>query len=106
MKNGNKRRIRMIKIIAQNYIKADKVEEFIILAKQLVLDTRENDAGCIQYDLLQDLKNPQFLTILEEWEDQEALNKHGASKHFKEAVAQFAAYTERPGDVHYYQILV
>lgn len=95
----------MIKIVAQNYIKADKVEDFILLAKQLVRNTRENDAGCIRYELLQDVKNPQILTILEEWADQDSLDKHGASKHFKEAIAQFADCIENPGEMHLYQTL-
>ena len=44
----------MIKVVAENFIKSEKVEEFIVLAKQLVQDTRQNDAGCIRYELLQD----------------------------------------------------
>lgn len=95
----------MIKIVAHNYVKADKVEEFITLAKQLVQTTREQDAGCVRYELLQDVKNPQMLTMLEEWENQESLNGHASSKHFKEAAVRFADYMEKPGDVHLYQTL-
>lgn len=96
----------MIKIVAKNYIKSDKVEDFIKLAKQLVLDTRQNDIGCIRYELVQDIKNPQILTILEEWENQEALTKHGESKHFKDAVSQFSDYVEQPSDTHLYKTLL
>lgn len=96
----------MIKVVAQNYIKADKVEAFIVLATQLVRSTRENDTGCIRYELLQDIKNPQVLTMLEEWEDEAALTRHGASPHFKEAIAQFAEYMEKPGETHLYKTLL
>ncbi|PJJ27254.1 putative quinol monooxygenase [Lacrimispora celerecrescens] len=96
----------MIKVVAENFIKSEKVEEFIVLAKQLVQDTRQNDAGCIRYELLQDIKDQQLLTILEEWEDQEALNKHMAPKHFKEAIALFADLVEKPGNINLYKTLV
>lgn len=96
----------MIKIVAKNFIKAEKVEEFISLTKQLVQDTRQNDSGCIRYELLQDIKNPQLLTIFEEWEDQESLDKHIKAKHFKEATALFGEYLEKPGEVNLYKTLV
>lgn len=95
----------MIKVVADNYIKAEKVEEFILLAKQLVRTTKENDTGCIRYELLQDVKNPQHLTMLEEWADQEDLARHSASKHFKEAAARFGDYVEKPGEAHLFQTL-
>lgn len=90
----------MIKIIANNYIKTDKVEEFINLAKGLVENTRTKDAGCIRYDLLQDIKNPQILTMVEEWEDQDSLNAHMKSSHFKEVMASTADFTEKPAELH------
>lgn len=96
----------MIKVVAQNYVKADKLEEFIALATQLVQATRENDTGCIRYELVQDMENPQILTILEEWEDQEALIKHSASMHFQDAVPRFADYIEKPGETHLYKTLI
>lgn len=95
----------MIKVVADNYIKAEKVEEFILQAKQLVQATNDNDTGCIRYELLQDIKNPQHLTMLEEWEDPEALARHSASKHFKDAAARFADYVEKPGEVHLFHTL-
>lgn len=95
----------MIKVVAQNYIKADKVEEFIVLAEKLVQATRKNDAGCIRYELLQEVENPQILTMLEEWEDQEALNQHAASRHCKEVASRFADFMEKPAEMHIYQLL-
>ncbi len=96
----------MVKVVADNYIKAEKVDEFILLAKQLVQDTREFDAGCIRYELLRDTKDPLHLIMLEEWENQESLTKHSQSEHFKKAVSQFGAYMERPGDAHFYEVIV
>lgn len=95
----------MVKVVADNYIKTEKEEEFILLAKQLVQTTRENDLGCIRYELLQDMKNPQHLIMLEEWENQEALDRHLSSEHFQEAMTRFAGCMENPGEVHLFQKL-
>ena len=96
----------MIKVVAKNFIKAEKVDAFISLAKQLVQDTRQSDAGCIKYELLQDIKDPLLLTMIEEWEDQESLNNHMAAKHFKEAVVSFTDFVEKPGEINFYKILI
>jgi quinol monooxygenase YgiN len=96
----------MIKVIAKNFIKEDKVEDFIAKAKELVQATTQNDAGCLRYELFQDLKNPQILTIMEEWESNEALGQHMASKHFKEILPLMAGFSEKPGETNLYQKLV
>jgi quinol monooxygenase YgiN len=107
MRNGNKPEgeIEMIKVVAKNYIKADKVEEFIILARHLVQETNRADAGCISYELFQDTSNPQILTIIEEWKNKESLEQHMQAKHFKEASAAFKDFIESPGEVNFYQKL-
>ena len=38
----------VIKVVAKNYVQADKVEAFIALAKQLVEETNK-EAGCLFY---------------------------------------------------------
>ncbi|MDF2568095.1 MAG: hypothetical protein K0R90_1551 [Oscillospiraceae bacterium] len=96
----------MIKVVAKNYIKADKVDEFIVLAKKLVQETVQKDAGCIRYELFQDISNPQVLTIIEEWENKDLLDLHMSAKHFKEIVPLFGGFTERPGETNLYQKLV
>jgi quinol monooxygenase YgiN len=90
----------MIQIIANNYIKADKVEEFLKLAVGLVEETRAKDAGCIRYELVQDMKNPQIITMLEEWEDQESLKSHMNSPHFIEITGATADFAEKAAEVH------
>lgn len=93
----------MIKIVAPNIVRADKIDEFITLGKTLVEETNQKDTGCIHYDLYQDLNNPQYLTFLEEWESMEALDEHMAAEHFKEIVPKLGALTEKPEDVHLYK---
>jgi len=95
----------MIKIVAKNYVKADKIEEFISLVTKLVQETN-NDKGCIHYELFQDIKDPTILTIIEEWESKEALGQHMAAKHFVEIVPMLSTFAEKPGENNLYQKLV
>jgi quinol monooxygenase YgiN len=109
LKNGGKRKNnkgavpKMIKIVAKNFIKEDKISEFKALAQKLVAATNQNDAGCIHYELFQDTKNSKILTIIEEWESQAALDKHMAAKHFREIVPAFSEFAEKPGEINIYQ---
>lgn len=103
--NGKDMVNKMIQVVAKNYIKADKTEEFIKLALQLVKATNEKDSGCIRYELFQDVSNPQVLTIIEEWENKESLDQHMAADHFKELTASFAEFVDKPGEVNLYHKL-
>jgi quinol monooxygenase YgiN len=95
----------MIKIVAKNVVKADKIEEFKTLALELVKKTNELDEGCISYELFQDISNPTTLTIIEEWESKEALNNHMKAKHFLEITVAMKEFSEGAGEVNLYQKL-
>ncbi len=93
----------MIKVVAKNYIKSDKVDEFVTLAGQLVKDTNSKDKGCIAYDVFQDLTDSHIFTFIEEWENKEVLEQHMSADHFKEAMVQLKDLMEKPGDVNLYK---
>jgi quinol monooxygenase YgiN len=93
----------MIRVVAKNIVKADKVSEFISLGKKLVEETNKNDKGCIGYGLFQDTDNPQVLTMMEEWESMEALNNHMAAKHFQDIIPQLGELSEKPGEINIYK---
>jgi quinol monooxygenase YgiN len=95
----------MIKIVAKNYIKEDKLEEFIAIARKLVKATNDLDAGCLHYNLYQDTTNPQVLTFLEEWESEEHLKLHTEAPHFKELVPALGKFQEKPGEHNIYKPL-
>lgn len=71
----------MIKVVAKGTYQDDKVDEVIELYKELVVETRKED-GCISYSLFRDIKNRSILTMIEEWESQEALDAHMKTEHF------------------------
>lgn len=93
----------MIKIVAKQFVKPDQIDSYIELMGKLVAKTRELYTGCIEYGLFQDLNNPKILTIIEEWENQDALDKHMAAVHFKEIVPKLDAFYEKPSDVNFYR---
>jgi quinol monooxygenase YgiN len=95
----------MINIVAKHFVKRDELDNFITLAKELVSETQKKDAGCIHYDLFQDLKDPQILTIIEEWENEDVLNKHMEAKHFKDIIPKLGGFFEKPPEVNFYQIV-
>lgn len=96
----------MITVVAKNHIKEDRVDEFLASARHLVEETSKNDSGCVRYELFQNLSEPQVSTIIEEWEDKDSLEKHMASKHFREASASFAGLVEGRGEIDLYQKLI
>ena len=93
----------MIKIVVKSYIKADKMDEYLALVKTLVEATNKNDAGCIKYELFQAVDNPQIMTMIEEWESQDALDKHSSAPHFTQIIPQLGQFNEKPGDMNIYK---
>jgi len=86
----------MIKVTASNYVKADCVEEFLAVNKELVEKTNALDQGCKKYELCGDINDPLHFIMLEEWESQELLDGHMASRHFTELVPKMDSLTEKP----------
>jgi len=93
----------MIKIVAKQTVKQAKIDNFIALARKLAAQTRKSDAGCIRYELFQDVKELRTLTFIEEWENQNALDEHMRAGHFKEIFPQLAALCEKPGEINIYR---
>ena len=58
-------------------------EEYITVMNGLGPTVREED-GCITYELFQDAYDPLRMLLFEEWESQEALEKHLTQSHMKE----------------------
>ena len=88
----------MIKIIAKNYVKEDKVEIFKETAAELVAKSQAEE-GNVYYTLNVDQKNPNVLVFVECWKDQDAIAIHNATEHFARIVPQLGALCEKPGSV-------
>lgn len=71
----------MIKVIARSVIKKNHLSDALKLYELLVAETVK-ESGCISYELFQELDNPNSLTLIEEWENIEALQQHTQTPHF------------------------
>jgi len=79
----------MIKVVAKMTLKPDKAEEMKTVATGLIAETVKEE-GNIAYQLFQEIKNPDVVFFIEEWESSEALRQHAKSTHFKEAMASIS----------------
>jgi quinol monooxygenase YgiN len=95
----------MIKVVAKQFVKPGKLEEFLPVAKLLVEETNRKDAGCLKYEMYQDLANPLIVTVIEEWESQEALDKHMKAAHFVGAIPKINGLCEKPAEISLYNKL-
>jgi quinol monooxygenase YgiN len=97
MKGGNK----MIKVIAKNFVKKENIDEVLKLSKELVDETVKEE-GCISYEMYQDVKDNNILTMIENWENKEVLAKHSQSEHFQRIVPLMSSYMEKPAEMNLY----
>ena len=93
----------MIKVISQSIIKENHLSDALQLYELLVKETVK-EQGCISYELFQAFDNPNSLTLIEEWEDEEALHRHTETPHFIDLVGKLAEY-EQELPVHIYKKL-
>ena len=92
----------MIRVVARNTIKIDKLQEFLKLAKELGLETNKED-GCVEYILAKDLKIENTFTFIEKWETMKHLEAHFEAPHFKRIVPQFGGLVETAHGIDIYE---
>ena len=94
----------MTKVVAKQIVKANQIDNFISIAKELVAATLQEE-GCISYALCQGTDDDKVLTFIEEWQDQATLDKHLASKHFTELFPKLTELVEEPSEITIYKTL-
>lgn len=73
-----------LKIIAEIYLKPDAFKSMKPVFEKLIAGSQAEE-GCIYYDLhidIADTTNTRFV-MLETWKDQEAIDAHNESEHYK-----------------------
>ncbi|WOO37997.1 putative quinol monooxygenase [Anaerocolumna sp. AGMB13020] len=83
----------MIKVIVPSIIKENHLSDALQLYELLVKETVK-EQGCISYELFQALDDPNSLTLIEEWEDEQALHRHTKTPHFINLVGKLAEYEQ------------
>jgi len=92
-----------IKVVADNWVRDEAVDDFIATTKELIEQTHANDAGCLAYGLYRDKADPLHLTVLEEWADEPSLEAHCASPHFLRLIPALGAAAAKPGIITVYE---
>lgn len=95
----------MIKVVAKHFVKEDKIDDVLYIAKELVAATVKEE-GCIKYEMYQDEKDKSILTMIEEWESKEDLDKHMASEHFQRLVPLMGKCMEKSGEINIYKKVI
>lgn len=94
----------MIKVVAKFVIKSDRIEEMKSVCSDLIDETRKEN-GNISYELYQDVNNPEIFSFIEEWESQEALEKHMQTDHFKKAEVHFGNFSAKDPEINIYSLV-
>jgi quinol monooxygenase YgiN len=81
----------VLKVIAQDLIEVAAIDTVMPLYRELVVLTRQEPRN-ISYDLYVDRDDPGHFVFVETWPDQEALDEHCASEHFRRLVPQIDAF--------------
>lgn len=71
--------------------KDDCVNEMKELLKTMV-EPSKNEVGCLLYDIFQMKDNPAKFVVIESWENDEALEGHKNSAHYKHYKSTFEPY--------------
>lgn len=85
----------MLKVIAEDFIKHDRIETVLPLYRELVEKTRQ-EALCLSYELLIDHQDPGHFIFVEEWPDRAALDSHCQTEHFKRLVPLINQHQSKP----------
>jgi len=88
----------MLKVIAQDFIKPECIEEVMPLYRELVAKTKKEPL-CLAYDLFIDQKDAGHFIFIEEWPDRAALDAHCNTEHFKRLVPLINRHQRSPGTV-------
>ncbi|WP_048746833.1 putative quinol monooxygenase [Paenibacillus sp. P22] len=88
----------MIIIHAGIKVKSEAESEFLSAAEALVEASRA-EAGNVSYSLLKSTEQEHSYTMVELWQDTEAVAAHNASGHFQSFVKSAQAYMAAPLDV-------
>jgi Uncharacterized conserved protein len=90
-----------LRVVARVVALPDKIEALKAVLMGLVEPTRQ-EAGCLQYDLLQNQEDPTDFTFVEEWESLDHLQTHLASVHLQTAAIAIKDLVASPPDIRCY----
>lgn len=92
----------MIKIVAEKYVKEDKIKEFLSIVSELIAESKK-ETGCISYGIYEDISDKTHLSFIEEWTDEEAIAKHVKTEHYTKYIPLLAPLCLTNGSIVKYK---
>ena len=89
----------MIKVMANCYVRPECVDDFLGFTKELVEKTNALDKGCIQYELCKNEGDPLHYVMVEQWENQAALDEHFKAQHFIDLIPKVDGALSKPPEL-------
>lgn len=96
----------MVCVLATLKVKVDKAKDFETIFKKLSEDVRSNEEGNIFYQVAKDRENENTYLVLEHYKDQESVDLHGKSDHFRSAGRAIGEYLDGPPIIKYLDALL
>ena len=90
-----------VRVVARIHAKPGSVEHVRRTLVAQIGPTRA-EAGCIRYDLMQNISDPSDFTFYEEWASAAALDAHAASPHLARSRPLLDGHLASPTDVRRY----
>ena len=90
-----------IRVVARIVALPEQVEQVKAILTALMEPTRV-EAGCIQYELLQNQSDPTDFTFVEEWGSVEELDTHLGNTHIQSAIEQLDGLLGATPDIRRY----
>jgi quinol monooxygenase YgiN len=88
-----------VRVIARFTVRKEEVERFKELGRELLVDPTQGEAGCIEYQLCQDLADPTRFAMVETWESEQALAVHLKQPHLAAALGKLGPMAAEPPTV-------
>lgn len=89
----------MIILQVQMTVKADERETFLNKAN-LLLAATQSEEGNISYALFENVSRPGSFAMLEEWQDEQAIDNHNKSEHFTGFLAYARHVLTEPAKIY------
>lgn len=90
-----------IRVVARIVALPEQVEQVKVILTELIEQTRA-EAGCIQYELLQNQTDLTDFTFVEEWGSAGELDAHLGNTHILSAIEQLDGLLAAPLDIRRY----
>ena len=88
----------MVLVIARFRPRADRLEEFTALLREVQAASRADD-GCLNYGYHVEVSDPLSYVAVEEWRDMEALREHLRTPHVAKLIAGLPEFADGPLDI-------